>query len=337
MEDQLVATTKIFVCKCGGVGDVIFTTPVLEALKRQYPNSVITLLTFPNAVEIVKGLPFIDEIIPLDKSWQGTLSLIRKIWKYDLALLLDIQYRPAWISFLAQIPVRAGNRYKRGKWLTHSSDEDPNLLSIYEPYNIANIIKRTIGLDLTQIGNLDRLMIAPISLADEHEAKRIMLNCGYDQNLPYVVLAPYTAWAPKDWPLEYYRELADKIRLKGYQVVIIGTNSQRERCGEWDGVINVMGLTTLMMTAAIIKHAVVVVGGCSAPIHIAAAVDTPTIGLYGPTMAERGAPKHQNIALSAQLNCRPCDGRVANCEHKTCMYQITPEEVFNACCNFLNL
>ena len=81
---------RIFVCKCGGVGDVIFTTPVLAALKKRYPDSYITLLTFPNAVEIIKGLPFIDDIIPLNKSYRGMISLIQKIWKYDLALLLDI-------------------------------------------------------------------------------------------------------------------------------------------------------------------------------------------------------------------------------------------------------
>ncbi|MEN6622311.1 MAG: glycosyltransferase family 9 protein, partial [Smithella sp.] len=77
---------KIFVSNRMGLGDVILTTPILKALKRKYPDSKITFVTSPNCLPIVQGLDFIDEVISYNKHDDSVWKVVKKIWRYDLAL-----------------------------------------------------------------------------------------------------------------------------------------------------------------------------------------------------------------------------------------------------------
>lgn len=104
---------KIFVSKQGGIGDVLISTPVLAEIKKYYPDSKLMLMIFPNAVDMVQGISFIDEIIAYDKKNMSFYSLWRKLLGYDVAILLDLSYRPAMAAALlvnsCSMPIHAAS------------------------------------------------------------------------------------------------------------------------------------------------------------------------------------------------------------------------------------
>ena len=101
---------KILVIQYNMLGDVVLSTGIVRALRAQFPNSKIAFLVSPETADLVR-LPFVDEVIAYDKG-MPMLPVIRKVWRYDVALLLDFKYRSAVSPFLAYIPVRAAWRIK---------------------------------------------------------------------------------------------------------------------------------------------------------------------------------------------------------------------------------
>lgn len=148
---------KILVINQLGMGDVIVTTPILKALRRKYPDDIISIMVRPDYEELVKGLPFIDSYI-LYRKQDGILlflKTIKRIWRYDIALCFDFKYRSAVLPFFAGIPIRAGIKFKRGLFLTHSTDvfEDNK----YQPDNFAEMLQKTVGIQLSD--NLSTLYL----------------------------------------------------------------------------------------------------------------------------------------------------------------------------------
>lgn len=316
---------RIFVSKRGGIGDVILATPILRALKNKYPESIITLLVLPNAREVVADLDYIDEIVIYDKKMVNTMKLLRQIWHYDLALLLDNSYRPALLAFLAQIPVRIGVKHKRASLLSHGLDEDPQLDTIYEPYNMSNLLTQSVGMDFAN-EDLVTLDISPTSTSDKKYIDDLLAKHGL-QGKPYVAIAPFTAFSPKDWPLENYETLSTHIQDE-YQlpVVLLGAPQDARRVTGISAV-NLLGQTTFMQMAEIIRRATLLLGSCSGHIHAAAAVGTPSIGFYGPSALQRWAPPHNSFPISMELPCSPCWTKNLVCAEHHCMNRISVAKV----------
>jgi lipopolysaccharide heptosyltransferase II len=319
---------NIFVSKRGGIGDVIMSTPILRALKNKYPDSTITLLIFAHTVEAVGGLPYIDNILIYDKKLSTSVKILKRIWHYDLALLLDYSYRPAFLAYLAQIPARVGVNHKRASLLTHGIEEDPLLDEYYEPYNFANILKRGIGLDLVT-DDLAKIDISPVSDADRHHVEQLLKSHGLGKK-PYIAIAPFTAFAPKDWPLENYRNLIGQIQSKYHlPIVLLGTQQKAAQVADFPA-INLFGQTTFMQMAEVIRRAKLLVGSCSGHTHVAAAVNTPAVVLYGPGSAKRWFPQKNAIGVTINLPCSPCQTQDRVCGEQLCMRQMSPELVFDA-------
>jgi ADP-heptose:LPS heptosyltransferase len=92
-----------------------------------------------------------------------------------------------------------------------------------------------------------------------------------------------------------------------------------------------MGKTSLLQMAEMIRRSQLFIGGCSAPLHMAAALHTPFVAFYGATLPEHWAPRTKGITLNRKLDCSPCNGPMIGCEEKTCMYEITVEKALEAC------
>lgn len=328
---------KIFVSKQAGIGDVVLLTPILAELKRQYPNSKITLMTFPNALDAVVGLPFVDEVFFYDKNKDSIWKVIKKMWRHDVALLFDLQYRPALAACLARIPVRIGLAHKRKFWLTHSLPWEKHMDHTYEPYVFAEILQRTIGIELPR-ENLDKIYFPPISYNEEQVMANALEQYGFSINTPYIACSPKTAFYLKDWPRENWRQLFSQL-YDEYKIPVVVFGNYGKNNGLWDmhGVINLCGKTSLREVAFIIKNAKLLVNSCSLPIHIAAAFETPSVILYGYTDPKRWAPRENCIIVAANLPCSPCDGyNGIECKNPKCMQAITVEEVFVACRNLIH-
>ena len=326
--DESMNLKNIFVSKRGGIGDVILSTPILRALKNKFPDSTISLLTFANAVESVGELPYIDNILIYDKRLSTSLKIVKHIWHYDLALMLDYSYRPAFLAYVAQIPIRVGVKHKRASLLSHGVEEDPLLDEYYEPYNFSNVLKRGIGLDLIT-DDLEKIDISPGSNADKRHVERLLQSHGLD-NEHFVAVAPFTAFAPKDWPLDNYRILIHKIQSQfQLPVVLLGTQQHAERVRDLPA-INLFGQTTFIQMSEVIRRAKLLVGSCSGHTHVAAAVSTPAVVLYGPGSAKRWFPQKSAIGVTINLPCSPCQTQDRVCDEHLCMRQMSVDLVFNA-------
>lgn len=324
---------KILVSNRAGIGDVILTIPVLRALKEQFPTSKLTFMISPNCLEIVKDLDCIDEIITYDKKQDSTWSVIKRIWQYDIALCLDFKYRTAVMAFFAGIPIRAGLKHKRKLFMTHAVDKNDQWENTYEPCNYANVIKESTGIELT--GDLSELHLPPVATADVEYVDQLLSKHGIRKDMPLITIAPFTSWLPKNWPLDYYRKLIDSLIAQyPHQIVLVGTPYDEEKLGPLSSssrVTNIMGDTSLLQMAEIIDRSQLFIGGCSAPLHVAAAKHTPFVTFYGATSQQRWAPRTKGIILDRALSCSPCNGPMIGCEEKPCMYEISEAEAFAAC------
>ncbi len=322
---------KIFVTKQGGIGDVILATPVLKKLKELYPQSHITLLIFDNAKDLVDGLTFIDEVFCYNKKRDGFWKLWRKMLGYDAAIFLDLTYRPAMVAALAGIPIRVGLEHKRKFWLTKKVKWQENMDFTYEPYVLGDIVNEAFELKLVH-EELNKLYIVSASDEDLQGLYGLLQNNGLEAGAKYITSSPTTAFFLKDWPLERWNEIYKRIYCKyGLKTVLFGIGALDF---EWDkeAVINLWGQLNLRQVGAVVKNATLLVSSCSMPVHIAAAMDTPSVVIYGYTAAERWAPREKCETVVTPLSCSPCDGyRGSTCTEAKCMQQMTVEEVYAAC------
>jgi len=258
------------------------------------------------------------------------IRTIRKIWRYDVALCLDFKYRSAVLPFFAAIPVRAGLAHKRKLFLSHFiARNDQESEETYEPQNMVNTIERTIGLKLAIDPNT--LYVAP---AGAFEIKKVNeLLAGWDAKKIKIAIAPWASNDSKSWDFDKYYALMELLS-KHYMVdfVIFGMARDKEKSEfEEANIYDLRGKTTLAEMTEVLRRVDLFIGGCSAPLHIAAAVGVPSIALYGATSPKHWAPAKAKV-LYHQVACSPCDQAGANCNGTyQCMQQITVAEMYNVC------
>lgn len=259
------------------------------------------------------------------------LPVIRALWHYDVAICLDFKYRSAVIPFLARIPVRAGIAHKRKLFLTHPVDRNPQEENIYLPEHQADIMYRAIGLKLT--GDLTHLYVA--AAADRDKAHVDALLAGRDMRGPVVAIAPFSSTPAKDWPIAAYRGFMEKMAEKQEicYMVLGGKKDVRVPFPQGDNIVDLRGRTNLMETAELLRRADYFLGGCSAPLHIATAVGTPAVALYGATSSAKWSPRHKCIVVKKIQPCTPCDricyGGTCHAAYP-CMTGITVDMVYQA-------
>lgn len=326
---------KIVVSYASGIGDAIIATSVLKAIKEKYPTCHLAVIVNPHACEILRGIPFLDEVIAYPKKKSEIIAVIRRIWRFDLGICLDIRYRSPLVMWLARIPVRGGVGPKSKVFMTHATErycEDDRRR--YKSYWLVDNIKRSLGLSLE--GDFEKLYIAQATTETKKKVTDLLQEVGMD-DLPFIVISPFSNLRLKDWPITRYRELVDMIwKEYGVKTIIVGTKDMipcLDGIGEINGVVNLVGKTTIEQMAEIIRRSQIVVAGCSSALHIAAAHKRPFIALYGPTLPVQYAPHTDGIILESSTACRPhtyLGGNCPNCKDKRCMQEILAEEVFDA-------
>jgi heptosyltransferase-2 len=175
--------------------------------------------------------------------------------------------------------------------------------------------------------------------ASRRSSRKLLADHGVEPERSFVTLAPGSVWPTKRWPSPGFASLARRISERGRVVVLLGTEAERELCAgvcrEVAGhAVNLAGLASLSELAAILERAVVHVGNDSGPGHLAAAVDTPVIAIFGPTDPAAGfRPWGEHVltvGLDGVLDCRPCSlhgSRRCPLDHHRCMRELAPSDV----------
>jgi len=319
----------ILVIQTAFLGDVVLTTPLLSALAALH--GPVDVVTTPVAAPLLETHPAVRKVIPYDKrgtdrGWGGVRSLARRLKgeRYARAYLPHRSLRTAALAFLARIPARIGFA---GAWSFLYTEARPKPRTGHETDRLMALADGASGVYPPQLRPTPE---------DEEAAARLIEG-------PFVAIAPGSIWGSKRWP--YYTELARQLAghvpvvvVGGQDDVGLGEEIQRAATGG-DGrqrVVNACGKLTLRQSAALIGRARALVTNDSAPLHLATAMGTPVVALFGPTVTEFGfgPVRPGDVALGIDgLQCRPCSSHgPPRCPlgHHRCMRELTVPAVLAA-------
>ncbi|MGE4357358.1 MAG: lipopolysaccharide heptosyltransferase II [Candidatus Omnitrophota bacterium] len=331
---------RILIIRTDRIGDVVLSTPVIKNLRDNFPQSFITIMVRPYTREIVEGNPYLDEVIVYDKerkdrSFLATLKFVFKIrkYKFDLAIILHPTNRVHIISFLAGIPKRVGYKKKLGFLNTDRIEEKKYLGEKHElDYNLDL-------LNYLGIPSHDRTLFFPI---DKEAEEKVVLflkeNNLEDKN--FVVIHPGASCPSKIWPAENFASVSDSlIRDFGMKILIVVAEKEaylgeKVRNFMKETPILALGKFSLKELASLLKRAKLFISNDSGPVHIAVAVGTPVISIFGrkqPGLSPKrwGPLGEGNIILHKDIGCKECLAHNCKIGFK-CLLAIKPEEVLEA-------
>ena len=284
---------RILVTRTDRLGDLVLSTPVFEALRQRYLDAYLACLTFLENRAVVEGNPFLDEVILYDKkgsekgwlgNWLFSQRLARK--KFDVAIHLHPTNRMHLVSWLAGIPVRIGYRKKNAWALTHTlEDKKGEGLKQEAEYNF-DLLK------FLGVGPPEKINTHfPLWAKDQISLKTFLGNLGFNGQRPYAVLNPSASCPSKIWPADRFALLADGLQERfGLQVALIG--SRQDRCFSQEvkqfvshPLTDLSGKLSLGGLAWFLKGAELLISNDSGPVHVARAVGTPVVSIFGRNLA----------------------------------------------------
>ncbi|MBL7085218.1 MAG: lipopolysaccharide heptosyltransferase II [Candidatus Omnitrophica bacterium] len=332
--EEALTTLKILVIKLSALGDVILAIPSLAALRENFPQAHIAVLTGAPFSSILQNCPYVNQIIefPLGKRGFGALcqasSLLRRL-DFDIVVDLQNSRRSHILAYLSACNRRYG--YANGKWgflLNRKVKEVKTSLSPVKHQ------ARTLSLlDIKSVK--EDLELWP-KAGDEAWAEDFLKKHKKvkDTSLIGINLGASAAWCSKRWPLERFAALLDKMQDAKMQVLITGKAGDKELAKDLREVsrahfINAVDETQVLQLACLIKRCDAYITSDSAPLHIAYAMKTPVVALFGPTDPRRHAiASTKQVVIKKDLPCSPCYRR--HCRKHSCMQEISTEEVFEA-------
>ena len=310
------------------LGDTVLTTPLIARLaERTQVDVVVTPLSAP----LLANNAAIHELIVYDKRGadRGVRGLVRLATRlrrngYESAYHPQGSVRSAMLALLARIEHRVGFETSAGRRFYTKR------VPYIENEHHADRLLRLAGEGTSPASRQPKLFPGAPERAAVDELLR---DAGWDGREPLIAVAPGSVWATKRWP--FYAELAQQVAGR---VVVIGSGADHElasRVAEAapGRVIDATGRLSLLASAELIGRSAAIVTNDSAPLHLASAMNTPTVAIFGPTVPEFGfgplASRSAVLGLDS-LACRPCDRHgPQRCPlgHWRCMREITPRDV----------
>ncbi|MCK9284816.1 MAG: putative lipopolysaccharide heptosyltransferase III [Rhodocyclaceae bacterium] len=345
--DQL---RRALVVKLRHHGDVLLTSPLFAALKAAAPGCEIDALVYADTAPLLEAHPAIAQIHRIDRDWkrQGVAAQAIAEWRllgdlrarnYDLLIHLTEHRRGAWLARLLRPrwSVAPARPERGGLWrnaFTHSFAPPRGRPRHTVERNLDAL--RVLGLHPAP--EQRRLVLVPGAAA---AAKVDALLAGH--SLPaggFIHLHPGSRWLFKCWPAEKMAGLVELLNAEGYRLVLTAAPDARERemiaairARSAAPLVDLSGQLSLRELAALTARAKLFIGVDSAPMHIAAAMGTPTVALFGPSGEQEWGPWQvaQRVMVSGH-SCRPCgrDG-CAGSKVSDCLTTLPVQRVFAAC------
>ncbi|MFH1612273.1 MAG: lipopolysaccharide heptosyltransferase II [bacterium] len=329
---------KILIIKLSSIGDVVMITSCIRELKKHYPNAEIDMIVEEESYPIVKNNPNLSNIFVfrrtklfrslfcIKKDLKEIFSLIKNLRKCTYDISFDFQGLLRSVIFLYLVP----SKYKIGKnrWLFLSKNILSSSLSSINAIEGYLDLLRSIGLNPK-----DKKTEIFLSLEDEKFASDFLTKHKILKDDLLIIFNLGTRWQTKTWALENFIELSKMlINVFDAKIILTGSKSEQKLSETLKKQVNkniyiATGDTTLLQLAGLIKKTKIFITGDTGPMHIAAAMGTKIIALFGPTDPQRTGPYgEQHFVIKKNLQCSPCFKK--KCNLLTCMKTITPKEVF---------
>jgi len=329
---------KILIIKPSGIGDIVHSLPVAIGLKLIYPYCKIHWLVFNKFKDILYGLDYIDEIILWNRNGglKEYIRLIEELKKqnYDLIIDLQVLFRTALLGYLLKFKKIISTGYVRefsNFFVSPVAKFDKNLHAVERNYQVVEFLAKKENKSVPK--PIDLLPWIKINKNEDEYAKKLL---EFDSNKKYIFFSVGSRGQHKIWPKENFLELINLLykKFKNLFLVFVGSKEEIDRVN-W--VIsnlhlkeykNFVGYTDLHQLCALLNNAAVVVSNDSGVAHISAALDRPTLVLFGPSDPTWFYPYNMKSGyIYKNLKCSPC-GIKTLCKNNRCMQEITPKEVF---------
>jgi heptosyltransferase III len=326
---------NILVVRTDRIGDVILTLPTIEALKLNFPNAHVTMLLNSYTSGLVEGIA--DVLVynkdRAPKPFFGMVAELRRA-RFDAVVVAYPRFRIALLLWSAGIPVRIGTGYRWYSFLFNRKIfEHRKTGEKHEAeYNLS--LLKGLGCSVSSKPEVKIL----ISGLERKTASDIRQSLGISDAGRVVILHPGSGGSARDWNPLHFAQLAAELKKKEFHVVITGGIAETDlvlnvarNAGE--GVKPFISNLSLREFAAFIQTAKLFVANSTGPLHIAAAVGTPVIGLYPPVRVmspQRWGPltDRKIIFVPDPAQCSRCNGK--ECQGNECMEQITVRRVLEA-------
>lgn len=350
---------RVIVIVTRQIGDVLLTTPLIQAAQERWPQAQIDVLGFAGTLGMLRGNAAVHEFIevPAGSGWRQAKALLPRIWRrYDLALVAEASDRAHLYGWAAArrrsslVPQRQSIAWwKKGlsqHTVTIDDDHTPTVLeklSLLAPWGPA---PATVGVMPPQAQELPADLLAQL------------------RDAPVVVHVP-SMWRYKQWPVAHFAEVIQALLERGHQVVLTGTRSEVDQAhiagvkhlGVARDLIDVSGQLNLNQVATLLKRAALYVGPDTSITHLAASTGTPVVTMFGPTNPIRWGPWPQGepavspwvraqprqaagkvIMLQAAQACIAC-GHAGCDDHResrsACLEALAPQRVIDECLRVL--
>jgi heptosyltransferase-2 len=335
--------SRFLVVQTAFLGDAILTTPLLRALKASSPEAYVAVVASPVGAEVLRDCPFVDETIALEKRGvdRGPLGMLRRVIdirgrRFDVALAAQRSARSGVMVAGSGAPVRVGFRGAAGRWA-------------YNRRVAWRSDRHAVHRYLALLGALgadgSRVDPRPTIAVDPHRAEAVeaaLRKAGVSPDDPLLAVAPGSVWATKRWTVEGFTRVVASCREElGLTPILVGSASERALChaiSTASGVfaVNLAGAGDVRYLAAILARVDLLLANDSGPGHLAAAVGTPVVTIFGPTVPSFGYIPYgdgNRVVELRNLECRPCHRHgpmVCPLGHHRCMKEIGSDEVVDA-------
>jgi lipopolysaccharide heptosyltransferase II len=350
---------RILLVRLRQIGDVVFTTPAIHALRRRFPDAQLSYIVEPSAAPVVLHNPNLSDVIvaPRVPGLSGLLADVAlgrrlRAARYDIAIDFHGGPRASLLTWLSGAPVRIGYEIAGRSWMYTRRIARPRALR--RRHSVENQWDLLDSLDIAPPTRSIDPVEMPADGTTTAAVEARLRRCGVRPNDQIVVVHVSAGNPFRRWPIEHFVALIAKLAggdSKRRFVVTSGPSEgdaasrviaeARSALGE-DAAERVIscGEFSLAELRALFDRAALYIGGDSGPLHIAATAKVPIVGLYGPTLPERSAPWRSDRYPTAsvdvgELPCRPCDQRVCAPGDFRCLTRIQPEQVLEACLRVL--
>ncbi|MBQ27468.1 MAG: lipopolysaccharide heptosyltransferase II [Nitrospiraceae bacterium] len=333
---------RILLIKPSSLGDIIHALPTLAAIRRTFPAACISWLVKKEWAPILYRHPMLDDIIEGEFSATKLFALVASLRARRFDVVVDLQglLRTGVLSLLSGAPVRIGFADAREG------------SSFFYTQRICGSMRKMHAVDrylrlASALGAKERQpeFVLPDSPDEEGRRQALYTKVGLDGASKLIGIAPAARWVTKRWVAESFAAVADQLQHEGRnRVVFIGAANEKSEIARVKQAMktkaaDLTGLTTLGDLPAVVRRLCLLITNDSGPMHVAAAVGTPVVAVFGPTSQACTGPYGDGHAvLTSPVECRPCFRRYChNSNTNECLRKVSVRDVVLAAQRMLQL
>jgi len=338
--DRITDVRKICVLHLNQIGDLIFSLPLLKALRESCPGAEIHSVVRPHLGELLWGSPYVDMAVQRKRGIVNGLRLLSEIRRTRYDLVISLSDSPSCLMMAGLSGAKGRVGFRHFPW-----DAGLNVREAAEGYhswhNDLKLLER-LNIPVVQMD-----YVGLLTLRERKDAEGSIESWWSRIGDHYVVLAPGTSVrrGVKAWEEKKFGELIVLLKKTyDFTPVLVGDEKdregnervieeakQRDRDGEIDSIVNLAGKTNLAVLCQLLRRASLFVGVDSGIMHLASSLDIPVVGIFGPTDPSQVGPQNKKsvVVQKKEMECVPCD--LKGCEERRCLTGLDVKEVFDAC------